>query len=114
MDSRQYNLPFEPENSPHGRNSRSDFVGTDNPRHLRAIDALSKGPCKREDLDRIAGASNSPELVADLRRRGLRVPCKMVAGVDRDGVSVKYGVYSFDDDDFQKLRAWVIATAGKE
>lgn len=114
MDSRQYNLPFESGDLPHRRNNSPDFAGTDNPRHLRAIDALTKGPCKREDLDRIAGASNSPELVADLRRRGLRVPCKMVAGIDRDGVPIKYGVYSFDDDDFQKVRKWATATAGKE
>jgi hypothetical protein len=114
MDFRQYSLPFEPGSAPRGRNNASAFVGTNNPRHLRAIEALVKGPCKREELDRIAGASNSPELVADLRRRGLRIPCKMVSGIDRDGASIKYGVYSFDDDDCRMVQAWASAAAGKE
>ncbi len=45
------------------------FTGTDNPRHLRAIAALLRRPMPRESLDREAGASNAPELVAELRRR---------------------------------------------
>jgi hypothetical protein len=47
------------------------FTGTDNPRHLRAITVLIRRPVSRQELDSVAGASNSPELVAELRRRGL-------------------------------------------
>lgn len=85
----------------------SKFVGTDNLRHLRVIQSLLIRPRKREDIDRIAGASNGPDLIAELRRRGLRVPCKKTPGIDRDGFPVKFGVYEFDDDDRGKLAAWL-------
>ena len=49
------------------------FAGTDNPRHLRAIHALLTRPQRRKHLDDIAGCSNTPELIAELRRRGLAV-----------------------------------------
>ena len=41
------------------------FTGTDNPRHLRAIAAVLRRPMPREALDKEAGCSNAPELVAD-------------------------------------------------
>ena len=82
------------------------FTGTDNPRHLRVIHALMLRPHCREELDRIAGASNSPALVAELRRRGLSIPCQSTPGIDRDGVVVRPGVYSFTDDDRRKIAAW--------
>ena len=54
--------------------TRPKFTGTDNPRHLRALAVLLRRPVPREQLDSLADASNSPELVAELRRRGLEVP----------------------------------------
>lgn len=83
------------------------FTGTDNPRHLRVIHSLLIRPRKREEIDRIAGASNGPELIAELRRRGLRTPCQRAPGIDRDGYAIKFGVYEFDDDDRRKLVAWL-------
>lgn len=59
-------------------NTQNKFTGTDNPRHFRAIHALLTRPQRREHLDAVAGCSNSPELVAELRRRGLDVPCERV------------------------------------
>ena len=47
----------------------------------------------REHVDTEAGASNGPELVAELRRRGLEVPCSRVPCYDRDGIEVKRGIY---------------------
>ncbi|MBS4003005.1 MAG: hypothetical protein KGZ91_06490 [Afipia sp.] len=70
------------------------FTGTDNPRHLRAIAALLKRPISRQELDSVAGAANSPELVAELRRRGLDVDCKRIDFIDRDGKKCRPGVYS--------------------
>ena len=69
------------------------FSGTDNPRHLRAIEALRTRPMPREELDRRAGCSNAPELIAELRRRGLDCPCERVECYDRDGLKVRRGVY---------------------
>ncbi len=61
------------------------FTGTDNPRHLR---------------------SNSPELIAELRRRGLDLPCARIEFVDRDGCICRPGVYSFTMRDRRLIWAW--------
>lgn len=83
------------------------FSGTANPRQLRVIHSLLIRPRKREEIDHIAGASNGPELVAELRRRGLRAKCRRTPGIDRDGRPVKFGVYEFDDDDRRAINAWL-------
>ena len=83
------------------------FTGTDNPRHLRAIAALLRRPMPRENLDTEAGCSNGPELVAELRRRGLEVPCKRINFVDRDGFICRPGVYLLTDGDRRKLHQWM-------
>jgi hypothetical protein len=82
------------------------FTGTDNPRHLRAITVLMRRPVSRQELDSVAGASNSPELVAELRRRGLEVPCKRINFIDRDGYPCRPGVYSFNTTDRRKVYQW--------
>ena len=89
------------------------FSGTDNPRHLRAIHSLLTGPRKREEIDRIAGVSNGPELIAELRRRGLRTPCQRTPGIDRDGHPIRFGVYYLTDDDRRKLSAWLRLRGGR-
>lgn len=83
------------------------FAGTDNPRHLRAIHALLTRPMPREHLDRHVGCSNSPELIAELRRRGLDAPCERVPDTDRDGKQIKRGVYHFIEQDRRKVRTWL-------
>lgn len=82
------------------------FAGTDNPRHLRVIHSLMIRARRREEIDRIAGASNGPELMAELRRRGLRAECRRTPGIDRDGCAIKFGVYEFDDGDRQAITVW--------
>lgn len=90
------------------RNSNTaKFSGTDNPRHFRAIDALNTRPMPREHLDRRVGCSNSPELVAELRRRGLEVPCERIPDTDRDGLPIRRGVYAFTEQDRRKVRRWL-------
>jgi len=87
--------------------STGKFAGTDNPRHLRAIPALLTRSQPREHLDAVAGCSNSPELVAELRRRGLDVPCDRVPDFDRDGKLIRRGVYHFTKSDRRKSYAWL-------
>jgi hypothetical protein len=87
--------------------SKREFTGTDNPRHLRAIAALLTRPTPREQLDGVAGASNSPELVAELRRRGLTVPCERIRFIDRDGCMCRPGVYSLTIADRRLIFAWL-------
>lgn len=79
------------------------FHLTDNPRELRALNALLRRPMPREHLDREAGCSNGPDLIDRLRRRGLSVPCDMAPVIDRDGREVKRGVYSLTSTDRRKL-----------
>ncbi len=88
------------------------FAGTDNPRHLRAIAALLRRPMPRESLDRESGASNGPELVAELRRRGLDVPCERIRFIDRDGCTCRPGVYSLTIADRRMIYAWMARRGG--
>ena len=88
-------------------NTARKFTGTDNPRHLRVIQSLMIRPRKREEIDSIAGASNAPDLIADLRRRGLRAACHRAPGIDRDGNPIKFGIYEFDDDDRRAINTWL-------
>lgn len=75
-------------------------------REQRAINALKNGSVMRENLDFIAGCSNSPELVAGLRRKGLSVPCERVERFDKDGNSCWPGRYSFTQEDNQLVNEW--------
>ena len=87
--------------------SKRNFSGTENPRELRAIAALTRRPMPREELDREAGCSNSPDLVANLRRKGLEVPCDRVSVIDRDGFETRRGVYHLAPADRRKLNSWL-------
>lgn len=88
------------------------FAGTDNQRHLRVIQALKTRPLPREQLDAVAGASNGPELVAELRRRGLEVPCTRAKKSDRDGFDVLPGVYHFTQQDHRRVNHWLTVRQG--
>jgi hypothetical protein len=85
---------------------RRKFTGTYNPRHLRVLVALLLRPRSREELDRIAGCSNGPDLVSDLRKMGLELPCARTPCIDRDGFEVKRGIYSATEDDRRAVDAW--------
>ena len=85
----------------------SHFTGTDNPRHQRVLALLMLRPAKREEVDAVAGASNGPELVAELRRRGLTAPCERIEAIDRDGRPCRPGIYSLLDSDRRKIRRWL-------
>jgi hypothetical protein len=86
--------------------SAAEFSGTDNPRHLRVLQAVSVRPLPREHLDRVAGCSNGPELVAELRRRGLQLPCTRTKRKDRDLFDCWPGVYFLTPQDRRKLVDW--------
>jgi hypothetical protein len=83
------------------------FVGTENPRQLRAIAALLRRPTPRAQLDAIIGCANAPALVAELRREGLDVPCERIHFVDRDGRECRPGIYSFTLRDRVRLYRWM-------
>lgn len=70
-------------------------------------DSLPRRPAKREEIDSRAGCSNAPELVAELRRRGLDVPCERVPALDRDGRACRPGVYHLTEADRRKVARWM-------
>lgn len=82
------------------------FLGTDNPRHLRVIQAVLTRPMPREHVDSVAGCSNGPELIAELRRRGLELPCTRTRKKDRDLFDCWPGVYHCTQADRRKLIEW--------
>ena len=92
----------------------ASFCGTENPRHLRVIQALRCRPMPREQLDREAGASNGPDLVADLRARGLDLPCSRTPCLDRDGREVKRGIYNLTQRDRIGIARWLARRARGE
>ena len=86
--------------------STASFLGTDNPRHLRVIQAATVRPIPREQVDSVAGCSNGPDLIAELRRRGLQMPCTRTKRKDRDLFDCYPGVYHLTEQDRRKLSAW--------
>lgn len=100
------NAEASPDDTGNSTAMRIRFAGAVTPRQLRALRRLLDGPCKREELDCAAGCSNSPALVAELRQRGLTIPCDMARGNDRDGHEIRFGVYSLSQPDAEAVRTW--------
>lgn len=65
------------------------------------------GPLMREQADRVAGASNGPHWVMQLRRKGLAIPCKRMVATDRDGEPCRPGRYSLTDEDRRRIIEWM-------
>ena len=76
-------------------------------RQYRVMRELYRGPRCREDVDRKPGASNGPEIVAQLRRQGWKIPCEIVPHTDRDGLAGRHGVYRLSQPDRVKLKNWL-------
>lgn len=93
--------------------STAAFLGTDNPRYLRVIQAVSVRPLPREHVDSVAGCSNGPDLVAELRRLGLQIPCTRSKRKDCDLFDCWPGVYHLTEEDRRKLNAWKRERASK-
>ena len=78
----------------------------DNLRQVRAIAALERRPMFSESLDCEAGYSNSPALVAELRRCGFDVPCERISFIDHEGDKCRPGVYCLTASDRCKVGNW--------
>lgn len=91
--------------------ARSLFLGSENPRALRVLAALVVRPRSREEIDRIAGASNGPALIQDLRALGLPkrtcLPCERTPCYDRDGEVVHRGIYFLTPAGRRRVQAWL-------
>ncbi|MGT2458791.1 hypothetical protein ACU4GI_38965 [Cupriavidus basilensis] len=91
-------------------NTLLTFAGTKNPAHLRVIRALLKRPLLRKDVDRLAGCSNGPALIAALRALGLGkegLRCAVWSEQNRDARPVRRGAYYLSDAAFHAINAWM-------
>lgn len=89
------------------------FHGTDNPRHLRVLAALLRRSMRREHVDSEAGAANGPDLIAEIRRRGLDIPCTRIDALDRDGRPCRPGVYHLTPRDHRLVHRWLREREGR-
>lgn len=77
------------------------FIGTDNPRYLRAIQGLLTRAVPRKALDDLAGCANGPDLIKQLRDLfppsidlHKYIACtRLDEFIDRDGRPCRPGVY---------------------
>jgi hypothetical protein len=83
-----------------------------NPRQRRALLALLGGPVSREQLDRITGASNSPNVIRLLRCNGFEIPCTYTEEIDRDGKPCTPGMYGLTESD--KALTLAMLTNGRQ
>lgn len=88
------------------------FIGIKNPRYERVLLALLVRSMRREDVDRVAGCSNGPDLIAQLRHLGLAIPCTRIDALDRDGRPCRPGVYHLTDSDRKKTYRWFQKRSG--
>jgi hypothetical protein len=80
---------------------------TDNPRLIRSLYRLTRGPLSTRDVCPTAGARNGPDVIYRLRGLGLTIPCKRIDCTDRDGRRTWYGRYSLDALDRRKVSAFL-------
>lgn len=84
-------------------------------RQFRALEALASfGPIWREDLDKAVGTSNSPQVISELRSKGLAIECSRVECCDRDGAAVFPGLYSLPHEVKSAFWAWQMSDAYTE
>jgi hypothetical protein len=88
-----------------------------NPREYRILKHLTvHGATFRKALNDIAGATNVPEHIRQMRQRGWILPCTRVHMVDRDGKPTKPGRYSLHPSEVEAaclaVQAWQEARQG--
>lgn len=85
------------------------------PRELRAIDSMQRKEwTPREEIDRVAGASNGPAVIASIRKKlgGYdTVEMRRVDSTDRDGNPCKPGRYRLTEQGRAALQALEVAHA---
>ena len=75
------------------------FDGAHSPREFRFLQTVLHRHMTREELDAVSGASNGPEIINQLRSRGLELPCFKLGTMDRDGAWVYRGLYALSHKD---------------
>lgn len=87
-----------------GANQKKRVNYIRSPRERRLLAALLERPITREQADRIARASNSPDVVFKLRSHGIDVQMTRIGFVDADGRASNYGRYWLKQSDKRAAR----------
>jgi hypothetical protein len=97
---------------PSAQDSANSKLDRLTPRQDRLLRALLKhaGWISREKVDRIAGASNGPQIVLEVRRKVTGhdgIEMRRVDAVDRDGKPCKPGRYRLTPQGRKRAAAWL-------
>ncbi len=87
------------------------FLGPANERQARVLAELTRGRrLTNNDVRSVAGALNGPHIIQGLREQGLSRTADLctdwIKCRDRDGHSVRYGLYFLTPEGQAKVRAW--------
>ena len=108
------NKPFQPDLFSLDQTPIAPFLGTDNPRQLRALyELMNHDFVSRVALGHRAGCINTPDLVDQLRKRNLQIPCVKVPVKDRDGRTCRVGEYYLTPLDRMLIEQWAKRTGAK-
>lgn len=81
------------------RVARALKVKQKNPRMVRVLTALLARPHRREELDKIAGSSNVPDIMMRIKNGlGITFKCDFVDAFDRDNLPCQPGVYRLTEE----------------
>lgn len=84
------------------------------PRQYRVIKALMQSRPTREQLDRIAGASNSPQVILELRRLNWAIQTHREEVKDRDGKTVRRGRFELNPEQYPLSQVALEKWEGKQ
>ena len=80
-------------------------------REARLIRALLQRPHMREELDRIAGVSNGPDLIMNVKNTvGLMINCERLSFIDRDGRRCRPGRYTLELQSRGAAMRWLMGS----
>lgn len=96
---------FETVETPSNLTPVAEVFDTKNPRHLLVLHALLEHPRRIKEIKKIANCHNGHSLIAELRRRGLEIPCYRINAAYRQGFAGRPGVYYLTPADERKLAA---------
>lgn len=77
------------------------------PRRCRLVSALLRGPVSREQADKLAPASNSPQYIMELREAGIEILCLRRCFVDAEGFKRCPGTYHLTPEGREAALAWL-------
>lgn len=77
------------------------------PKQQRILTALLNGPLTRRQAGDISGALNAPQVILELRRKGIPIVTEWQCGIDRDNRPYRMGIYSLPPTAHHQAREWL-------